>query len=148
METMDEPYRPVVTTQAELEAVWRHLMEPLAPDGGFAGHSLWMLRLGPDRRPHPQLVEISGCEGSPDEQMRDGLADVIRLLDSDDPGGSFAFLRSRPGRGGIDADDRRWASFVHGAGRSADVRLEVVHVATDDGVTAVPLDEIGLLRPA
>ena len=36
-------YRPTVRTQAELERVWRHLMEPL----GFGGHSLWLMVIEP-----------------------------------------------------------------------------------------------------
>ena len=143
METMDEPYRPVVTTQAELEAVWRHLMRPL----GFRGRSIWMMRIAADRRAVPQLLEIVECDEPPGPDERAGLVEVLAQLDTDDPGGSFAFLRSRPGRG-IEDTDRAWAAALTEAGRDAGVRLEVVHLATDDDITAVPLDEIGLRRPA
>jgi hypothetical protein len=72
-----------------------------------------------------------------------GFPEVLRMLDEGEPGRSFAFLRSRPGRG-VTREDRAWARFLHDAGRVAGVEVEVVHLATDDDVTPLPLDAIGV----
>lgn len=138
----DHPYRPTVRTQADLEQVWRTLMQPL----GFAGASIWMLRLDSDRQAVPSLLEIAEAELAPEEP--EPFGDLLRHLDGDDPGGSFAFLRSRPGAGGVVPGDRAWAAFLYAAGRAAGVRVEVVHLATDTDVVPLPLDEVGLPRSA
>jgi hypothetical protein len=139
----DDPYRPAVHTQADLEAVWRHLMEPL----GFGRSSVWLMRIDRDARAVPQLLEITDFDGPPETIDRDSFADLMRTLDADDPGGSFAFLRSRPGTG-LRPEDRAWACFLYDAGRCAGVRLEVVHLATDAQLSPLPLDEIGVRRSA
>lgn len=135
---------PPVHTQSDLLAVWRQLMQPL----GFGGSSVWMLRIQRDRTFVPQIVEIAETEGPPAPDRTEDLAEVLRLLDEDDPGHAYAFLRSRPGAGGPDADDRAWAAFLYDAGRVAGVEVEVVHLATDTDVVPLPLDEIGLGRTA
>jgi len=118
---------PPVHTQSDLLAVWRQLMQPL----GFGGSSVWMLRIQRDRTFVPQIVEIAETEGPPAPDRT-----------------AYAFLRSRPGAGGPDADDRAWAAFLYDAGRVAGVEVEVVHLATDTDVVPLPLDEIGLGRTA
>ena len=138
----ENPYRPTVRTQADLEQVWRHLMEPL----GFGGASIWMMRIDPDGRAVPALMEITETELAPETaEESESFAGLLHDLDVTEPGGSFAFLRSRPGHG-IEAGDRAWASFLYDAGRLGGVRLEVVHLATDTDLVPLPLDEIGL-RP-
>jgi hypothetical protein len=140
----EHPYRPTIRTQADLERVWRHLMQPL----GFGGRSIWMMRVASDGRAVPQLLEIAEADDPPDtREEADSFAELLRDLDTVDPGGSFAFLRSRPGRG-IHAEDRAWAGFLYDAGRAAGARLEVVHLATDVEVLPLPLDEIGLRHSA
>lgn len=121
MTTSDEPYRPTIRTQAELERVWRHLMQPL----GFGRRSVWLLQVAADRRPTSMITEITECDERPDTEMCTGLAGILEQLDAAEPGGSFAFLVSRPGRG-----------------------VDVVHLATDHDVVPLPLDEIGLAHPA
>jgi hypothetical protein len=53
-----------------------------------------------------------------------------------------AFLRTRPGVGGLDGSDRRWAAALYAAAQLAGVPCEVVHAANDDRLVPVPLDEI------
>ncbi|MGB0102472.1 MAG: hypothetical protein WBP61_19495 [Nocardioides sp.] len=137
-------YEPIIDSQSALLATWQHLMQPL----GFAGHSIWLLRIGPDRRAVPHLVEIADSEVLPSGEEAAGFAEVLRLLDAGEVGGSFGFLRSRPGPGVVRADDRAWAAFLYDAGRVAGVDVEVVHLATDESVVPLPLDEIGLSRTA
>ena len=59
-----------------------------------------------------------------------------------EPGRRFAFLRSRPGAGGVTEDDRAWARSLYDAGRRAGVPLEVVHRACDQDLVAVPMDDL------
>jgi hypothetical protein len=134
---MDEPYAPTVSSQSDLEEVWRRLMQPL----GFGRHSTWLMVIGADRRPLPMLTEITDSEVVPDDV--EPFAQLLAMIDDRDPGGSFAFLRSRPGAG-VDDRDRAWAGFLYAAGRAAEVRVEVVHLATDRDVVPLPLDEVGL----
>ncbi|ABL83219.1 MULTISPECIES: hypothetical protein [unclassified Nocardioides] len=141
----DHAYRPIIRSQADLETVWRHLMQPL----GFATGSVWMLRLEADGRAVPRLMEIADAELAADPREEpEPFAALLADLDSVEPGGSYAFLRSRPGRDGIRPEDRAWAGFLYAAGRLAGVRLEVVHLATDADVVPLPLDEVGLPRSA
>lgn len=139
--------RPTETTihdQADLERTWRALMRPL----GFSRHSIWLMLIGPDGHPLPQLTEIEDAAEPPDEEQVEALAELLgRLHDELLPGGSFAFLRTRPGRAGLDDDDRGWARGLYAAGRLAGVPVEVVHRACDQDLVPVPMDEV-LAEPA
>jgi len=140
---MDEPYRPTVHTQADLEEVWRQLMGPW----GFGGRSIWLLRVDASRQAIPALAEFSDCEDRPEPGLADEIGDLLRGLDGEVPGGSFAFLLSRPGAG-VGEDDRAWARCLLEAGEAAGVRLEMVHLATDDGTVPLPPDELMSRRSA
>jgi hypothetical protein len=133
---MTTPFRPVVRSQSDLEAVWKHLMGPW----GFGGHSVWLLVIDSDDRPFPQITEITEALEPPDDETISSLATVLSGLAAD--GRRFAFLRSRPGHGGVTDDDRAWARSLYDAGRRAGVPVEVVHRACDDDLVAVPMDEV------
>jgi len=133
---MTTPYRPVVRSQADLESVWKQLMGPW----GFGGHSVWLLVIDTDDRPFPQITEITEAEEPPDDEVIASIARVLGGLAGD--GRRFAFLRSRPGHGGLTADDRAWARSLYDAGRRAGVPVEVVHRACDHDLVAVPMDEV------
>lgn len=134
----------LITDQADLERVWRSLMEPL----GFTRTSLWMVFLHPDGRPHKTLIEVPAPDAlvAPDPTSPE-LLDLIEEWTSEQvPGGRVAFLRTRPGRGGLDGSDRLWAAALYAAARLAGVPCEVVHAANDDRLLPVPLDEIDVLN--
>lgn len=134
-----DPYHPVVRTQRDLEAMWRTFMGPL----GFGSHSFWMCFIGADDRPTPLLTQVQDDGVLPNETERAGLAEVLRRLHDDwDGGGRWAFLRSRPGHGGITDDDRAWARMLYSAGRVADVPVDVVHLATDTDLVPIPMDDL------
>ncbi len=133
---MTSPYRPIVRSQSDLEAVWKKLMGPW----GFGGYSVWMLLIDADDRPFPQITEITEAVEPPDDTMVKSLAIVLEGLAA--PGQRFAFLRSRPGAGGVTSEDRAWARALYDAGRRADVPLEVVHRACDQDLVAVPMDDV------
>ena len=134
------PFRPVVRSQSDLESVWKHLMGPHSIDQGFGGHSLWLLVIDSDDRPFPQITEITGAVEPPDDEMVSSIATFLDGLA--DEGRRFAFLRSRPGHGGLTDHDRAWARSLYDAGRRAGVPLEVVHRACDHDLVAVPMDEV------
>jgi hypothetical protein len=133
----------VTRTQADLELLWRTLMEPL----GFTRSSVWLLLVGPDGVPVRQLVEIDDAHDPPDADARRQLAALLRDLVPPD-GHRVAFLRTRPGRGGLTRKDRRWAQALYAAARAAAVPCEVVHAANDARLVPVPLDELALRRTA
>ncbi|HET8960682.1 hypothetical protein [Nocardioides sp.] len=136
--TVDMPFRPLIRTQADLEHAWRHLIEPL----GFSDHSIWMMLIDGDDRPIPSLTEIEGAVEPPEPEEVDGLAELMRRLRADiAPRARFAFLRSRPGGGGIDPHDRGWAQALYDAARLARVPIEVVHLATDHTLIPIPMDD-------
>lgn len=132
-----------ITTQSDLEQTWRALMEPL----GFTRTSLWVVFLHPDGRPHKTLIEVPAPSRmvAPDPSAPE-LQDLLEEWTTDQvPGGRVAFLRTRPGRGGLDRTDRLWAAALYTAARLAGVPCEVVHAANDERLLPVPLDELDAL---
>ena len=132
-----------INSQSDLEQAWRALMEPL----GFSRTSLWILFVHPDGRLHKTLIEVPAPDAmvAPDPTAPE-LLDLLEEWTTDHvPGGRVAFLRTRPGRGGLDRSDRLWAAALYAAARVAGVPCEVVHAANDDRLLPVPLDEIGSL---
>ena len=129
-----------INSQADLEQVWRGLMEPL----GFSRTSLWIVFLHPDGRPQKTLIEVPVPESRlvPDPTAPELLDLLAEWTTEHVPGGRVAFLRTRPGRGGLDRTDRLWAAALYAAARVAGVPCEVVHAANDDRLVPVPLDEI------
>jgi hypothetical protein len=136
----EEPFRPLIRTQLDLERMWRRLMSPL----GFRGHTLWMVVVQDDR-PVPQVMEIVEAGHPPQAADVESFAGLLERLAM--PGLRFAFLRSRPGRGGPDADDRAWARALHDAGRRSGAVVDVIHLAHDDDVLPIALDDL-LAAPA
>ncbi len=131
-------YRPTLRTQTDLEDAWRHLMGPL----GFSSPSLWFVLITADDElfPHVTQIDEAATPPSPDEVA--GLADLMaELRDEFAPGGRIAFLRSRPGRRGITAEDRAWARALYDVGRHAGIPIEVVHRACDHDLVPIPMDD-------
>lgn len=127
-----------VDTPADLEALWRRLMEPL----GFAGRTLWMLLIRDDGAVFPELVQLDELPAAPTSDDADGLAHFVGHLVGEANHLRPAFLLSRPGRGGPDTRDRAWVEVVDRAVMRSGARREVVHVATDDTLAPVPLDDL------
>jgi hypothetical protein len=135
----------LIRSQADLEQLWRSLMEPL----GFTRTSVWMLFIDAEDRPVKQLTEISEAHVPPDGVASRGLEQVLsRVVDETVPGGRVAFLRTRPGKDGLTDLDRQWAAALYTASRRAGVPCEIVHAANDVHLVPVPLDEIAGQVPA
>lgn len=137
------PFRPTIHTQADLEDAWRHLMRPL----GFDQRSLWLMLIDEDDRPLPQLTEVADLPDRPSGWEGRRVGHFLAMLSSSMPECRFAFLLTRPGRGGPDDADRAWAELLYDAAREAATACEVVHLANDDTVAPIPLDDLDLGEP-
>ena len=130
---------PPVRTQAALYELWRSLMGPL----GFGQRLLWLQLLDAEGRCTPLLPTIEDLPLLPDEECFDQVVGFVQqLLDLEVPGGSVAFLLSRPGRAGISASDRRWAAGLTAAARRLGVRCWPVHLANDEELRVVTDDDL------
>lgn len=144
------PYRPVIRSQAELERVWRHLMEPL----GFATRSLWLMVIEDDDRPIPHLTELTDLSERPDPRSARDVTELVRRLGEALPRARVAFLLSRPDKGPPespavpDSSDQAWAAVVYAAARDGGVPCEVLHLATDEAVLPIPGDSLARNGPA
>lgn len=130
---------PVLHTQADVEQLWRTLMQPL----GWSRRACWFALIGPDDHPLPQLGEF---EDLPAQPPPEDLAQAARLwrdlLDEALPDGRVALLVCRPGHGGPTAVDRGVAASIYAACREAAVPVEVIHLATDEDIWPLPADEV------
>ena len=132
-------FQPTIRSQSDLHEAWSTLMQPL----GFSRHSVWLMLIGSDDKPVPQLTEFDEAVEPPADDDLAALAETLRMLhDEILPGGRFAFLRSRPGTAGITAADRAWARALYEGGRVAGVPVEVVHRACDVDLIPIPMDEV------
>ncbi|HET7689504.1 MAG TPA: hypothetical protein VFK41_03935 [Nocardioidaceae bacterium] len=131
---------PPVRSQADLELYWRRLMGEL----GFGSTLLWWTFFDADGFCAPPLQQLEDLPEVPEEP---GLTNLMwicqQVIDEVVPGGSVAFLRSRPGGAGITAADHAWASGIARAARTAGVRCHPVHLANDHELRVfAPDDEI------
>jgi hypothetical protein len=135
-----EPCRPTISTQADLEQVWRELMGP----GGFGAASVWVLVIGADDRPVPQLIEISGVDEPPTATELPQLASFLseHLEYVGDAGSRVAFLRTRPGSPTLTDRDRAWACALFETARRLGRACEPVHLGTPGEVRPIPPDEL------
>lgn len=137
----NSPYRPLLRSQADVQEMWSTLMRPL----GWRRPALWFALVDEDDRPLPVLNEVDELPPDLDEEMVAHLAVVLRaVLDEFAPTGRVALLYCRPGRGGLRPEDHRIAAALYAGCRAGGVPLEVVHLATDDLVRPLPLDEVGI----
>lgn len=140
------PYRPTIDNQAALTAAWSRLMQPL----GFSAHAVWLMLIDADSRPVPQLIEIAETQDPPRGEERAGFVKFLRMLTGEvlPEGARVAFLVARPGPAITGQRDRVWATELYGACREVGLPCETVHLAGDDDVRPLPLDDLDLGRIA
>lgn len=132
------PYAPVLRTQSDVEAAWRHLIDPL----GWPEPRLWFMFVGSDDVPFPQLGQI---EEMPTEIGTDGatkIAEMMGHLVGDMGFDRVAFLLCRPGAGSPGPSDLKNAADLYAACRAAAAPVDVIHLATDLDFWPVPLDAV------
>lgn len=139
------PFTPPIRTQTDLEDLWHELLAPL----GFSSTSLWLMLIGPDDRPVPQVTEITQSGALPTEVEQRNFVTFLREVAADAlPGTRLACLRSRPGADEVSDEDREWAHLVYDAARAAGLGCEVVHMANDVRLLPLPLDDLPVPRSA
>src|SRR4029450_12469170 len=100
----------------------------MAPPG-LGGHSLWLMFIEPDGRVLPQLTQIEDTVRPPTGDEEEVFA------------GFLGRLGDAPGPGGPARHARPWARSLYAASRAAGVETDVVHLAPDDPLVPLPMDE-------
>lgn len=135
-----EPYCPVLATDADVTTMWRTIINPL----GWHTRRLYLMFVDPSGRPHSHLIEVDDLPDTFDADDATRFVELLSMLVSDLGGGSCsaALMFARPGGGGLTDDDRSLCRELYLAARAADVRLELLHVATATAITPAPMDEV------
>lgn len=119
---------PPVHTQADLYGHWRALMGEL----GFSEPLLWFQFFDSDGQCTPIVQQVGDPPEIADTDLLTNLMWICQqVLDDFTPGGSVAFLLSRPGTPILTASDRAWATSLATAARKAGVACHPVHLAND-----------------
>ena len=137
---MTEPYSPTVRTQADLDAMWRHLMGPL----GFGYRRLYVVFVPPDGGVIPQITEVADLPELPDHELVANLLTMCAdLIDQQMPTGTrVAFLYARPGGPAFTNADRRWGAVLLRAADQAFVPTWPVHLANDHRLRVLAPDDL------
>lgn len=129
-------YAPVLRTQADVEAAWRHLVRPL----GWPEPRLWFMFIGADSVPFPRIGEIAEVPVEMPPEQCAGVVDMLRRLVEDLGFDRVALLLCRPGGGRPTEIDKANASVLYAACRDARLTVEVIHLATDEAFWPIPYD--------
>jgi hypothetical protein len=124
-----------VRTERDLFAVWQQLMGPW----GFASRTVWVLFLDPDGGCPGVIMPIEDLPPEPDVPLLHSLTSVIDAVDRPD-GASVPMLLSRPGRLGMTAADRRWATALREHVPAC--RRWPLHLATEDHLQVFAPDDL------
>lgn len=133
------PYAPVLRTQADVEAAWRQLINPL----GWPEPRLWFMFVGADGVPFPQLSQIEEMPAEIGPDGAESVATVMSHLVTDMGFERVEFLLCRPDDGPPSPTDQKNAADLYEACRAAAVPVGVVHLATDRDFWPIPADAVG-----
>jgi len=130
---------PPVHTQADLDRHWRELMGPL----GFSETLLWMIFFDDAGHPTPLINQVADLPEQPSPaDIANLLAFCADVIGDAVPGGSVAFLRSRPGRAAWTSADRAWATQITQAAHRSPVRVHPIHLANDEELRVFTPDDL------
>lgn len=129
---IDSATDPVGST-ADLRERWRALMQEL----GFGERLLRFAFIGPDRRFIKVLSDVEiGLHPAP--AVADNLMWALKeVLDGMGDGHTVALLLTRPGRGGLSNNDRRWCRALTSAAERHHVPIEPIFRANDEALVLV-----------
>jgi hypothetical protein len=130
-----EPFRPALTCDADVTAMWRTLIRPL----GWHDRRLYLVFVDPAGRPAPQVVEV---EEMPEVFAREDADAFVHFLGHLLESGSAALLYARPGSASLTDEDRALCLSLYAAATDAGARLELIHVGTDTEIVPAPMDEV------
>ncbi len=127
---------PPVHTQADLESFWRRLMGDL----GFSRTTLWLVMLDDAGKVLPTIVPIDDIPSRPTDAI-ERLTELLSHLVP--PGGSVAFLLTRPGPDGpITLPERAWTRALGIVSGNVGARTWPVHRANDQALRACTPDDL------
>ena len=131
---------PPVHTAADMHRQWRTLMG----EWGFAERTLWFTFIAADGEVVKVLQQIAQIPHKPDARTLDSVVYVCNefLVSSAIEDGSAAFLLSRPGSAQFTSSDRAWARGLADAAKRGDLRIQPIHLATDDDVRVFAADDL------
>jgi hypothetical protein len=136
---------PSIHTPQDMFRTWRALMGEL----GFGRRLLWFGFVSDAGRMAGQLHQVAELPSEPDAIRLDNLLSLCReQLEIVVESGSVAFLLSRPGPGRMTDGDRRWARELAAAASRSRVRLQPIHLATDEALRVFAADDLILPRSA
>jgi len=122
-----------IGSAADLQQRWRALMQEL----GFGERLLRFVFVGPDRRLLKVLTDVE-IGVRPSRRMIDGLMSRLStVVDGLGDGHTVALLVSRPGRGGVSNNDRRWCAALTTAAEDFGVPVEPIFRANDEALVLV-----------
>ncbi|WP_146202609.1 hypothetical protein [Branchiibius hedensis] len=134
--TLTRPEETFVRSDADLLRTWRNLMGPF----GFSKRSLWLIFIDEDSSVLPTILPIDGIPVEPDERMVRNLAMIVRESIRQTSPTCVALLLSRPGKGVVLKNDRRWAAHLK-ATFDETLMPWSIHLATNDGIQRLAVDE-------
>lgn len=107
---------------------------------GFGERLLRFAFVGPDRRLLKVLTDVE-VGVRPSRRAIDGLMSRLStVVDGLGEGHTVALLLSRPGRGGVSIDDRRWCAALTSSAETFGLPVEPIFRANDEALV--------LLEPA
>ncbi len=131
--------QPPVRTQQDLFEYWQSLMGPL----GFSQPLLWLCFISSDDVVAPVISQIEDLPRFPDRELLTNLMWIVKngALDHAE-GSSVAILLSRPGRSDLTDSDRAWARGLAGAAAASGVHMRPLHLATDESIRVLAVDDL------
>ncbi len=140
MTTSREPYRPTLTTDADVTTMWCTLINPL----GWHLRRFYLMFVDRHGRPNPYIVEIDEIPAPFGRVDADHFAGFLRhvLEDVGIEEGSVALLACRPGPERVTDDDRSLCRALYAAARDIGLGLRLLHLGTDTAILPMPIDEV------
>ncbi len=136
-----QPHRPLdapVRTAAELELRWDDLLGPY----GYDFESIWVTWFDDHDLQVPHLMPVDEIPPELDPVLVGNLFQVAMTVVDDGRATSIALALTRPGTEAVTETDRARARTLLEAGRSQNVPLRPLHLATDDGVRPLTADDL------
>ena len=130
---------PPVRTPADLERVWRRLIEPL----GFGSRQIFAILLDRHGDVIPSIVNVTDCPARPDGRMLVNLVRSLRTaLDDADPEGSCAVLWARSSGAGTRTSDVEWARAITAVMALRSLGRWPIHTADDSVLRVMSPDDL------
>lgn len=139
MTSSRDPYRPTLTTDADVTSMWQTLFE----EPGWRTTRIYIMVVDQEHRPTPIMTEVDETPHPLAPEDAVGLiSSFARVLEEFEPSGSLAVLMCRPGTDQLTEEDRSGCRHLYAAARQAGTPLELLHVGTDTAIVPAPMDAV------